>query len=60
MISKDLIETVDRSFHNIMKIDAPFSGCLMVFGGDFRQVLLIIPKASRSIIVRQCLNKANF
>ena len=60
MISKDLIETVDRSFRDIMKIDAPFGGCLMVFGGDFCQVLPIIPKASRSVIVSQCLNKANF
>lgn len=30
MIIKDLIETVDRSFRDIMKIDAPFCGCLMV------------------------------
>jgi hypothetical protein len=42
MISKDLNETVNRSFRDIMKTDASF-------GEDFCQVLLIIPKASRSV-----------
>jgi hypothetical protein len=59
MISKDLIETVDRCFCDIMKIDAPFGGCLMVFSRDFCQALLIIPRTSRSVVVSQCLNKAN-
>lgn len=60
MISKSIIEVVDRTFRDITKVDVPFGGCLVVFGGDFRQVLPVIPKASRSMIVGQCLNKANF
>lgn len=60
MVSKDLVETVDRSFRDILKNDVPFGGCLIVFGGDFRQVLPIIPKASRSEIVAQSLNRSNF
>ncbi|GAN06828.1 hypothetical protein MAM1_0137d06318 [Mucor ambiguus] len=40
MISKDLIATVDRLFRDISKVDAPFGGRLMVFGGDFRQQVL--------------------
>jgi hypothetical protein len=60
MVSKDLIETVNRSFQDIMDNTAPFGGCLIVFGGDFRQVLPIIRGASRSVIVSQCLNKASF
>ncbi|CEP06794.1 hypothetical protein [Parasitella parasitica] len=59
-ISKDMISTVDRSFRVTTKVDAPFGGRLMVFGNDFRQVLPVISKASRSVIVCQCLNKASF
>ncbi|CAO3618552.1 unnamed protein product [Mucor hiemalis] len=60
MISKHLIETVDRTFKDILKSNVPFGGRLIVFGGDFRQVLPVIPKASRSMIITQCLNRANF
>ena len=60
MISKDLIETVDKSFQDILKNSLPFGGCLFVFAGDFRQVLPIIPGASRSSIVPQCINRCYF
>jgi ATP-dependent DNA helicase PIF1 len=56
MISKDIIQAVDRSFRDICKEicdafkDIPFGGHLIVFGGDFRQVLPVIPKASRADI----------
>jgi hypothetical protein len=60
MVSKNLIEAVNRSFQDIMGNVAPFGGCLMVFGGDFRQVLPIIRGASRQMIVSQCLNRASF
>ncbi|XP_049342915.1 uncharacterized protein LOC125807239 [Solanum verrucosum] len=33
---RQTIETVDRSFRDIMDIDKPFGGKVMVFGGDFR------------------------
>ena len=36
----------------------PFGGKLIVFGGDFRQVLPVIPKASRSTIISECLNRS--
>ena len=44
MISKDLIECVNRSMQDLMKsVDpvlehVPFGGKLIVFGGDLRQV----------------------
>ena len=37
----------------------PLEVALWFFGKDFCQVLLIIPKTSRSAVVSQCLNKAN-
>ncbi|CEP09519.1 hypothetical protein, partial, partial [Parasitella parasitica] len=60
MISKDQIETVDRTFQDILKNSLPFGGCLVVFAGDFRQVLPVIPGASRSGIVSQCINTCYF
>ncbi|KAK1384934.1 ATP-dependent DNA helicase [Heracleum sosnowskyi] len=50
-------EAVDRSFRDIMSsVDPkrkklPFGGITVVFGGDFRQILPVIPKASRSEVV---------
>ena len=46
MISRDLIETVNRSVQDIMRVvdpaleHIPFGGKVVVFGGDFRQVCI--------------------
>ena len=64
MISRAILEAVDRTFKDIFSKDdadlasVPFGGRLMVFGGDFRQVLPVIPKASRCEIVNQSLNRS--
>ncbi|KAG2212474.1 hypothetical protein INT45_013811, partial [Circinella minor] len=64
MISRDLIETVNRSVQDIMRVvdpaleHIPFGGKVVVFGGDFRQVLPVIPNAERPRIVAQCLNQS--
>ncbi|KAG2191640.1 hypothetical protein INT46_002555 [Mucor plumbeus] len=58
MISRSIFEAFDRTFKNIFgKTNAaletvPFGGRLMVFGGDFRQVLPVIPRGSRSDIAQ--------
>ena len=64
MISVDQIMTVDRTLRDIMKVESPLlkevplGGKLFVFGGDFRQVLPVIPRAQRPAIVSQCLNNS--
>lgn len=64
MTSSDTFETVDRTFRDVMRHVKPefgtvsFGGRLIVFGGDFRQILPVVPKGSRSDIVGQCLNKS--
>lgn len=61
MISRDILETVDRSLRDIMKgydirLDkVPFGGKLIVFGGDFRQVLPVVPKGSKDDIIQACM-----
>lgn len=36
----------------------PFGGITVVFGGDFRQILPVIPKATRSEVVNASLNQS--
>ena len=44
------METLDRSLRDITGCDLPFGGKVMVFGGDFRQVLPVVPRGIRSQI----------
>ena len=42
MSNKQHIECVDRSLRDILKVDKPFGGITVVFGGDPRQILPVI------------------
>jgi ATP-dependent DNA helicase PIF1 len=44
------IEMLDRSLQDIMGCELPFGGKVMVFGGDLRQVLPIVPWGTRAQI----------
>lgn len=56
-------ECLDRSLRDIMKsVDSkrfhiPFGGITVVLGGDFRQILPVIPRESRSEVVSACITK---
>ncbi|XP_015167741.1 ATP-dependent DNA helicase RRM3-like [Solanum tuberosum] len=58
MANRHIIETVDRSFRDIMDSDIPFGGKVMVFGGDFRQVLPVVPKSTRAETINASLVKS--
>uniref|UniRef100_A0A803LT15 ATP-dependent DNA helicase n=1 Tax=Chenopodium quinoa TaxID=63459 RepID=A0A803LT15_CHEQI len=55
----------DRSLRDIMRfsnpqsMEQPFGGKVVVFGGDFRQILPVIPKGSREDIVFSAINSSN-
>lgn len=57
-------ECVDRSLGNIMssldplRARIPFGGMFIVFGGDYRHILQVIPKASRAQVVNSSLNSS--
>lgn len=58
MMSKDCFETLDRTMRDILKCDKPFGGKVIVFGGDFRQILPVITGAGRVEIVLATLNSS--
>jgi hypothetical protein len=43
MTKRQSVETLDRSLQDIMGCELPFGRKVMVFGGDFRQVLPVVP-----------------
>ncbi|XP_019096488.1 PREDICTED: uncharacterized protein LOC109130865 [Camelina sativa] len=58
MMSKHCFEPLDRILSDIIKGEGnrPFGGKVVVFGGDFRQVVPIIPNAGRAEICMSALN----
>jgi hypothetical protein len=58
MQHKFTFEAVDRTLRDLTRVDKPFGGKVVVMGGDFRQVLRVIPRASRTQIVEACLNRS--
>ncbi|KAG0610723.1 hypothetical protein M758_7G086700 [Ceratodon purpureus] len=51
-------EAVDRSLRDIRDSNSPFGGVTVVFGGDFCQILPVIPRGSRPQIVGACLRRS--
>ena len=51
MQHRHVVEALDRSLQDIMGKQQPFGGITILFGGDFRQTLPVIPKGSRESIV---------
>ncbi|KAF8113549.1 hypothetical protein N665_0048s0010 [Sinapis alba] len=60
MMSKHCYEALDRTLCDIMKTTdgRPFGGKVVVFGGDFRQILPVIPRRNRADIVMATLKSS--
>ena len=64
MTNKLCFEALDRSLRDVLRktrfdpCATPFGGMTVVFGGDFRQVLPVIPKGSRQDIVTASLKQS--
>lgn len=64
MVHKFCFEALDRSLRDILRhsnpksMEQPFGGKVVVFGGDFRQILPVIPKGSRQDIVFSTINSS--
>ncbi|XP_071713690.1 uncharacterized protein [Rutidosis leptorrhynchoides] len=64
MVNRLCVENLDRSLRDICRIDnpnsmdTPFGGKVVVFGGDFRQVLPVVTQGKREDIVAASLNSS--
>jgi len=58
MIRRQAVECLDRSLQDIMGCTLPFGGKVMVFGGDFRQVLPVVPRGNRAQVTDASLQRS--
>ena len=42
---------MDRTFRDVLQVDQPFGGKLVVFTGDYKQCLPIIPGGGRTAVI---------
>ena len=59
MVSKPCIEFIDELLKSIMKSTEPFGGKIIVTGGDFRQILPVLPNAGKSEIIQNSIIKSD-
>ena len=55
MTHRHCFEALDRTFQDLRNCQKRFGGLTMIFGGDFQQILPVVPKGSRADIVNACL-----
>ncbi|XP_024011354.1 ATP-dependent DNA helicase PIF7-like [Eutrema salsugineum] len=60
MMSKYSFKNLDRSLNDIIRLPVrkPFGGKVVFFGGDFRQILPVIPHTGRSETVMATINSS--
>lgn len=64
MTNRYAFEALDRSLRDIMSVEdpnnknIPFGNKIMVFGGDFRQILPVIKKGNQQQIVSSSFNRS--
>ncbi|XP_052111520.1 uncharacterized protein LOC127742824 [Arachis duranensis] len=59
MTNKETMESLDRTLRDILENNNPFGGKVMVMGGDFRQVLPVVPKGSKSQMISASIVKSH-
>ncbi|XP_025702672.1 uncharacterized protein [Arachis hypogaea] len=65
MLNKFCFEALDKCLKDVLRFDrgynphAPFGGKIVVLGGDFHQILPVIPRGFQEEIVHSCINASN-
>jgi len=52
-------EAVDRTFRDLTGINKPFGGIIVILGGDFRQILPVVIRGTRSHIIDACIKSSD-
>ncbi|VDN05098.1 unnamed protein product, partial [Onchocerca ochengi] len=55
MAHKKSIEALDRSLQDLRENIKPFGSALILFAGDFRQTLPVIPRSTPADKINACL-----
>jgi hypothetical protein len=58
MVPLHALHAIDRMLRDITNVDVPFGGKIFVLGGDFRQVLPVVPRGSRTKIIENCIKSS--
>ncbi|XP_020970068.1 ATP-dependent DNA helicase PIF1-like [Arachis ipaensis] len=59
MANKESVQSLDRTLRDILANDMPFGGKVMVMRGDFRQVVPVVPKGSKSQMISASIVKSH-
>ena len=58
MVNRCALESLDRTFKNIMEINLPFGGNVLILGGDFRQVPSVVARGIEAKMIDACIVKS--
>ena len=59
MVPAHALRAIDTMLRDITSLpDVPFGGRVFLLGGDFRQVLPVVPRQPRTVIVENCLKSS--
>ncbi len=58
MVAGEVSKAADCTFQWPHGSEKPFGGIIMVFSGDWRQILTVVPHGSRTEIVERCLKSS--
>ena len=59
MLHKLHLENLDLTLHDLLMVNEPFGGKVIILSGDWRQTLPVVKGASRAQIVNICLNRSH-
>jgi len=59
MTNKYCLEALDRTLKDVLDCDAPFGGKVMIMGGYFRQIILVIQKGSKAKMISACIIRSS-
>ena len=59
MVPAHALRAIDVCLRDITKLDVPFGGKILLLGGDFRQVLPVVPHGSKVAIIENCLKQSH-
>lgn len=55
MANKTGMEALDRTLRDLKDDQPPMGGIIVMFAGDFRQILTVVPRGTKSDEINACL-----